>query len=1306
MQTGMIDRFVMLWQAGDPAPDVFAFLNAQANLGVDDQLTIVFCDQRNRWATDRPFLVEDYLAKLPELAANPGCAFDLVLGEIAVRRFRGLPARVDEYLARFDDLGSRIREHFAGLEADESPLLDSTCADWTTRDGGFGDNEAEQGSEASTGIVPPSVGKIGRYKLIRLLGEGAFGRVYLGFDEELGRRVAIKVPAPERFRSPRDAEAFLIEARMAARLDHLNIVPVYDVGRSADGSIFVVSKLIEGRTLKDLIRDSRPGHAEGASLLAQVARALHHAHQRRLIHRDVKPGNILIEDETGTPYVADFGLAIRDEDYPRAGHIAGTPAYMSPEQARGEGHRLDGRSDIFSLGIVLYEVLTGRKPFFAYTPISILSAVVSIEPPPPRELDPTVPPELERICIKALAKQASDRYQTMKDLADDLARWAQDSEPVLVGLPIIPRGLRAFGADDAAFFPDLLPGLRDRQGLPEAIRFWKERIEELDAEKTFNVGLLYGPSGCGKSSLMRAGLLPRLAPGIFAVCVDASPDDTEGRILRALRKLDPGLPGDRGLAETFAAVRRGVGRKVVVVLDQFEQWLHAQGGVAGPELVDALRQCDGGRLQAVIMVRDDFAMAAARFMDALDIPIVQGHNFATLDLFDVGHARLVLARFGQAFGQLPAGPAGPSADQRRFLDAVASGLARDGKVIPVRLALFAEMVKTRPWVPATLEEAGGTEGIGVNFLEETFNSRSANPRHRLLEGPARNVLKALLPGVGSDIKGNLRSSAGLQQVSGLGDRPADFAALLRVLDGELRLLTPTDPPEWHSSAGSDAGATYWQLTHDYLVPSLRQWLNRKQNETRRGRAELRLEDRAASWSARRENRQLPTLWEWVGIRTLTDRARWTTPQRAMMRRAGQLHGFRLAIACSLAIACLAGSWMISQRTERLREQARVDGLVDQLVVADIADLPEVAAALARLPPLGAQRLRAIASDPEANRKVRLRASYALANGPGTAASRLIDLAASSDHHELAVIRPRLAGYSRALADEIWEAANQKSADPAAQLRLAALLAGSDDEGWRELAGPVVDTLLTMETLDLDAWAELLRPAAPTLTPQLRRRFFDASAIAAERVNAARVLARYAGAALLSELLLEANVAQFSILFPAAQRHKDALITVAGEALRRWDQGPPVATAWPTRGGPVTPPSRSCGSAGPTPSSRCWRSPGTPRSARWRSSKCAISASRPTCCSASWTDGPSRRPGRRSCSLWNRTMTGNGRRRPARPWPPGWPSCCTTGPIRPNEARPNGSSAAGATSDRGSRSRPILALTCHPRPEPDRDVTGG
>jgi hypothetical protein len=175
---------------------------------------------------------------------------------------------------------------------------------------------------------------------------------------------------------------------------------------------------------------------------------------------------------------------------------------------------------------------------------------------------------------------------------------------------VVPKGLRSFDAHDADFFLGLLPGPRDRDGLPESIRFWKTRIEETDPDRTFAVGLLYGPSGCGKSSLVKAGLLPRLARRVLAVYVEATAEETEARLLRGLRRHCPGLPEGLGLADTLAALRRGqglaAGQKVLVVLDQFEQWLHAHRQQEEAELVDALRQCDGSRVQCLVLVRDDF----------------------------------------------------------------------------------------------------------------------------------------------------------------------------------------------------------------------------------------------------------------------------------------------------------------------------------------------------------------------------------------------------------------------------------------------------------------------------------------------------------------------------------------------------------------------------------------------------------------------------------------------------------------------------------------------------------------------------
>ncbi len=825
--------------------------------------------------------------------------------------------------------------------------------------------------------------RIGRYRIEKVLGKGGFGIVYLAHDEQLNRRVAVKVPHAKLISRPEDAEAYLAEARTVANLDHPSIVPVHDVGSMENCPCFIVSKYIPGTDLATKIKQHRLKYREAAEIVATVAEALHYAHKQGLVHRDVKPGNILIGKDD-KPYVVDFGLALREENIGKGPKYAGTPAYMSPEQARGEGHRVDGRSDVFSLGIVFYELLAGRQPFRGDTQAELFEQVTSYEARPLRQFDEKLPKELERICHKAMAKRANDRYSSAHDMAEDLRHFlaeqtviqsgaspggiasvasethashnastsvgstaassaslgtgSSDSQPI----KIVPKGLRSFDAHDADFFLELLPGPRDREGLPDSLRFWKTRIEETDPDNTFKVGLIYGPSGCGKSSLVKAGLLPRLSEEVIAVYIEATPEETETRLLHGLRKRCPRLEDNLTLKETLAELRRGqgipVGKKVLIVLDQFEQWLHAKKEEENTELVQALRQCDGGRVQCIVMVRDDFWLAVSRFLRELEVRLLEGENSALADLFDLEHARKVLAAFGRAFGKLPENISETTKEQKDFVKQSVAGLAEEGKVICVRLALFAEMIKGKTWTPATLQDVGGTTGVGVTFLEETFGASTAPPERRYHQNAARAVLKALLPNSGTDIKGEMKSRDELLAASGYANRPRDFDDLLRILDSEIRLITPTDPEgkntDRDSAVQNQAGQKYFQLTHDYLVPSLRDWLTRKQRETRKGRAELKLVERAATWSDKRENKQLPTVSEWLSIRTLTDPKKWSVLERTIMQRAGRVHGswWGGLMLATLLIGFGIQQWISSERLKSLQSetQTSVDALQNNL----------------------------------------------------------------------------------------------------------------------------------------------------------------------------------------------------------------------------------------------------------------------------------------------------------------------------------------------------------------------------------------
>lgn len=260
---------------------------------------------------------------------------------------------------------------------------------------------------------------LNRYRLEERLGEGGFGAVWRGFDLELQRSVAVKISKRHR---QEQMENLLAEARKVARLRHPHIVPVYDVGRDENSHYFIVSDLIDGMSLTDRIRQDRPAPREAARIVAEVAEAIAYAHQNGILaHFDLKPENILI-DSQGRAFLTDFGVALTDVDFLREkGKSLGTLAYASPEQLAAT--TIDARTDVYSLGAVLFELLTGCLPFSDDNPAVLRERIVSQEVPRPRSIDGAIPEGLEIICVKCLAKQPEDRYETAQALADALRVW-------------------------------------------------------------------------------------------------------------------------------------------------------------------------------------------------------------------------------------------------------------------------------------------------------------------------------------------------------------------------------------------------------------------------------------------------------------------------------------------------------------------------------------------------------------------------------------------------------------------------------------------------------------------------------------------------------------------------------------------------------------------------------------------------------------------------------------------------------------------------------------------------------------------
>ncbi|MEM9827776.1 MAG: bifunctional serine/threonine-protein kinase/formylglycine-generating enzyme family protein, partial [Planctomycetota bacterium] len=849
--------------------------------------------------------------------------------------------------------------------------------------------------------MPGQPRRIGPYVILDELGEGGFGKVYLARHPRLDIDVAIKQARRDRFGSKRDAERFVEEAKMAASLKHPGIVIVHDVDRFGDFD-YIVQEYLSGGSLRDLMRQPHVGFEWIVNMLVPVADALALAHRQGVYHRDIKPANIMLDHE-GRPKVTDFGLAMRRRDRQSSHRVrTGTPAYMSPEQVRGEVDQTDGRSDIWAVGVILYQMLTGRRPFTSgNAPGSdsvdaLYNDILSSDPPPPRQLNPDVPEKLNEICQRCLQKNKHDRFKTADDLLSELRQALPAANGNVIGVPngkegssgkakpaqVTPKFLRPFDQSDRDFFLQLLPGPYNEDGLPESVRFWKSRIEPTDPDDTFSVGIVYGPSGSGKSSMIRAGVLPRLAGHVQSLFVESSQRETEARLEQALRKRFPKLATDLSLAKILDQIATAGwlhdGEKLTIVLDQFEQWLHLHESQLTRQaaddgelpLIDALRRCDGERLQVLLVVRDDFSMGLNRLMDCIDQDLLRGQNFELLDLFDRRHAKTVLTLFGQAYGTLPKDSDDLDEANDDFLEQSLDLLADGGFVVSVRLSLFAHLMRHKPWRPETLDEVGGAEGIGLQFLDEAFKKEGGNPKHRMYAVPATRILSALLPTDDGDsrrIKGERRSRQELLDRSQCNE--GEFDEVIKVLDGELGLITPTDAIELakveeqsfqsatrrksrsrttsrgsndetlstgQDSVGStksksgtpsaqsttqraserDSDPSFYQLSHDFLVPTLENWIRRNQDHSRRGRWGAKLERMAEAYHRKPQSRRLPTLWEFTQFTLWVSRRDQSEPQRHYLKVARRRY---LATTGLFAVLVLV-LWGANQFRKRVESQ--------------------------------------------------------------------------------------------------------------------------------------------------------------------------------------------------------------------------------------------------------------------------------------------------------------------------------------------------------------------------------------------------
>ena len=500
-EDGLLDR-----QADQIPPQSAWRLKAMAEM--------VKIDIDRQWRRGKESGVESYLERFPELARRDDLSADLILAEFEARRKSGAPADLEGYLRRFPEHAGEIARRIAS-GGSSSPRHDPPSM-----------------GPRKPSTPPPDVlpERLGRYKVIKRLGQGGMGSVFLAEDTQLGRKVALKVPHFGPDEGPEARERFFREARTAATLDHPYLCPVYDVGE-IDGRLYLTMAFIEGKSLAESLKGQGMPTKQVAALVGKLALALQQAHAKGVVHRDLKPANVMIKVD-GTrrePVIVDFGLALRDDGDSRmtkSGQVMGTLAYMSPEQVMGDLATIGPPSDIFALGVILYELLTGRVPFNG-AGLAIAGQILTQNPLAPSSIREGLDPRIEAICLKAMSKKPADRYASMADLAAALTGFLQapspsstESAPPKSSPSADSAGPKTSGGDRlmAEFFQGLATG--DSVGPRVAPKSRKPSAvpsKLLDIDPGEDVEPMLAPRA--SSDVRPPWLIPAISTGVLALCL-------------------------------------------------------------------------------------------------------------------------------------------------------------------------------------------------------------------------------------------------------------------------------------------------------------------------------------------------------------------------------------------------------------------------------------------------------------------------------------------------------------------------------------------------------------------------------------------------------------------------------------------------------------------------------------------------------------------------------------------------------------------------------------------------------------------